>query len=47
MDCSEEAELGCLSGGLSKRARKKIRAIAMDIWDLYLASLGEQVPDVE
>lgn len=33
--------------GLSQRARKRIQAIAMDIWDPYLASLREHVPDVE
>jgi len=46
-DNRRKGSLDVYLAGLSKRARQRIRAIAMDIWDPYLASIREHIPEPE
>lgn len=46
-DERKKESLDCYFTTLSKKAREKIEAIAMDIWDPYLASIREHVSEAE
>jgi len=46
-DGRKKESLDAYFAELSKREREKIEAIAMDIWDPYLASIREHVPEAE
>jgi len=46
-DNRRKESLDVYMAGLGKKVRKRIRAIAMDIWDPYLASIREYIPEAD